>query len=116
MYPARSSIMASRRIAVFLVIFGLGILLGWTLVGMTTAHAVAAPEAQRRALQILDQRPATMGIGTNPIVSAVKKIAPAVVNIDTVGPVKPDEQSIGTVYIDQEVHGKGSGVIDRKST
>ena len=33
------------------------------------------------------------------------------VNIDTVGHFKTDDQSIGTVYVDQEVHGKGSGVI-----
>ncbi len=103
--------MASRRIAIFLVIFGLGILLGWTLVRATGQQSVGSQEAQRRALQILDRKIVGSNIGSNPIVNAVKRIAPAVVNIDTIGHFKSDDQSIGTVYIDREVHGKGSGVI-----
>lgn len=103
--------MASRRIAVFIFIFSLGILLGWTLVRVTGPQLAGEPEAQRRALQILDQRANATTIGVNPIVGAVKRIAPAVVNIDTVGRAKGDETAAGSVFIDQEVHGKGSGVI-----
>ena len=103
--------MAMRRITMCLSIFALGTLLGWTLVRMNGPQSVTAPEAQRRALQILDRSAIGTSIGPNAIVDAVKRIAPAVVNIDTVGPVKPDEASLGTVYVDQEVHGKGSGVI-----
>ena len=103
--------MASRRIAIFLVIFGLGTLLGWTLVRATGQQSVGVHEAQRRALQILDRKCVSPSIGPNPVVDAVKRIAPAVVNIDTIGHFKADDQSIGTVYVDQEVHGKGSGVI-----
>jgi S1-C subfamily serine protease len=103
--------MASRRIAIFLAIFAFGTLSGWTLVRATGTSTVSAPEAQRRALQILDRTPVTAGIPASPIVHAVKRIEPAVVNIDTVGRVKADDQTVGTVYVDQEVHGKGSGVI-----
>jgi S1-C subfamily serine protease len=103
--------MASRRIAMVVIIFGLGTLLGWTLVRFTGAQSVSGQEAQRRALQILDRKVIGTSIGANPIVDAVKRIAPAVVNIDTVGRMKPDDQNVGSVYIDQEVHGKGSGVI-----
>ena len=103
--------MASRRIAMFLCIFCLGTLLGWYLVRVTNSQAAEGPEARRKALQILDRRPAGTNIGANPIVEAVKRIAPAVVNIDTMGRLKADDQGIRTVYIDQEIHGKGSGVI-----
>jgi len=103
--------MTSRRLATFLVIFCFGALLGWTLVRWTGGQPVTPTEAQRRALQILDRRPAAINIGANPIVEAVKHIAPAVVNIDTMGRIKADDQAVGSVYVDQEVHGKGSGVI-----
>ena len=103
--------MTSRRIAMFLCIFCLGTLLGWSLVRLTTAQPASAPIAQRRALDILDRKPTATSIGSNPIVEAVKRLAPAVVNIDTMGRIKADDQGVGTVYVDPEVHGKGSGVI-----
>ncbi|HLJ55916.1 MAG TPA: trypsin-like peptidase domain-containing protein [Chthonomonadaceae bacterium] len=103
--------MASRRVATFLGIFALGALVGCMLVRWTGGQPIGAHEAQRRALQILDRRTPGAAIGANPIVDAVKRIEPAVVNIDTVGKIKAGEQTVGTVYVDQEVHGKGSGVI-----
>ncbi len=74
---------------------------------------VTYPEAQRRALQALD-RPATQAdIGDNRIVGAVKKIEPAVVNIDVVGPAPSSGSNTGlnSLFGNQEVRGKGSGVI-----
>jgi S1-C subfamily serine protease len=103
--------MASRRLAMFLSIFCLGALLGWVIVRFTGPQPVSQPEAQRRALQILDRTPMGSAIGSNPIVGAVKHIAPAVVNIDTMGRIKPDDPNVGTIYVDQEIHGKGSGII-----
>jgi serine protease Do len=103
--------MVSRRIAIFLVIFALGTVLGWSIVRVTGPQPISATEAQRRALQILDRKPVAASIGSNQIVEAVKHIAPAVVNIDTMGRIKADDQGVGTIYVDQEVHGKGSGVI-----
>lgn len=103
--------MVSRRIAMFLFIFGLGTAVGWAILRVTTPQPVTAPEAQRKALLILDRRPPGTDIGANPIVEAVKRIEPAVVNIDTMGRSKVEDQGAGTLYLDQEVHGKGSGVI-----
>jgi S1-C subfamily serine protease len=103
--------MASRRIAIVILIFGLGTLAGWSIFRLTGAEIAPPVEAQRRALQILDRMPVPGGVVASPIVEAVKRIAPAVVNIDTMGRVKADDPGVGTVYIDQEIHGKGSGVI-----
>lgn len=49
-------------------------------------------------------------IGDNRIVAAVKRIEPAVVNIDTVGRDKGDDDGAG-FSMNHEVRGKGSGVI-----
>ncbi len=102
--------MAVRRITGLVVVFGLGIAVGMMLLRSTFSHPVTPTEAQRRALRVLDQSPMESSIGDNKIVSAVKKIEPAVVNIDTVGHVHSDDD--GSAWMmDQEVRGKGSGVI-----
>jgi S1-C subfamily serine protease len=103
--------MTLRRIVSFFSIFSLGAFMCWSLLRLTNTQTVSAGEAQRRALLLLDHKSIGMSIGDNHIVAAVKCIEPAVVNIDTMGRMKAGETGVGTVYVDQEVHGKGSGVI-----
>src|SRR5581483_6319815 len=77
--------MAVRRICVFLLVFGMGIGVGMMMLRASVARPVTASEAQRRALRLLDQPPVVTPVGDNKIVAAVRRIEPAVVNIDTVG-------------------------------
>jgi len=93
------------------VIFLLGIGSGATLIRFYATRSDNPTEAQRRALHLLDQAPIAMNIGDNRIVEAVKRIAPSVVNIDTVGKVHPEEGAGGPLAAGMEVRGKGSGVI-----
>ncbi len=88
-------------------------LIGMALLKHSFREAVGSVEAQRRALQILDQPPISPGIGDNRIVSAVKRIEPAVVNIDTVSAGGIHDENGVPLYVDpnQEIRGKGSGVI-----
>ena len=101
--------MALRKYGGMVLVFILGVAVGGTLIRFSMHRLIDGTEAQRHALRILDRPLTDSDIGDNRIVSAVKKIEPAVVNIDTVGRVRPGE--IGGVYPDQEVRGKGSGVI-----
>lgn len=95
----------------FLTIFAAGIGVGWCLLKVTTHPPTNEQAAQSRALAILERKPVEQGENQSRIVLAVKRIAPAVVNIDTVGKAKPTDESAGALYYDPEVHGKGSGVI-----
>ena len=99
-----------RRLFGFSLIFLLGVGAGWTILHAQSVRPVSATEAQRRALRMLEQNPPSAGIGDNRIVAAVQKIAPAVVNIDTVGKARSEGETGGT-FGAKEVRGKGSGVI-----
>ena len=106
--------MTVRRILGFSTVFFLGIVLGGLAIRASFVRPVSATEAQHRALLVLNQTPVAMGIGDNHIVEAVKRIEPAVVNIDTVGRARTeraDEDGVSSVVTDQEVRGKGSGVV-----
>ena len=101
--------MTLPRLLRFSLIFTLGLGAGAALLKAQNHFPVSAGEAQRNALQILDKNPPPSRIGDNPIVAAVRKIAPAVVNIDTVGAAPgPFHAADG---IARETRGKGSGVI-----
>ena len=102
--------MAMARVWGGLAVFGAGV-----VVGGLTLHSlsspVSTPEAQRRALALLDKPPVLTSIGDNKIVSAARRISPAVVSIDTIGRVKQQDENGNTFYVQQEVKGKGSGVV-----
>ena len=102
--------MLLRRSLRFGLIFALGIGTGVALIQARNSLPVSASEAQSRALRLLDQAPASSAIGDNRIVAAAQKIAPAVVNIDTVGPVPVGGERAGEATA-REVRGKGSGVV-----
>jgi S1-C subfamily serine protease len=103
--------MRLRRAFVFGSIFVLGIACGATLLYGLGPHPVSGAEAQRRALNILDQQPRPVSVGDNRIVNAVKRIASAVVNIDIVGKMREQDSDGAPFYANQEVRGKGSGVV-----
>jgi serine protease Do len=102
--------MAWKRLIGLATVFGLGVATGGWVLRVTAAHPIDVTEAQQRALRVLDQPPRALSIGDNRIVDANKRIAPTVVNIDTVGRLHLDDDA-GMALYDQEVRGKGSGVI-----
>lgn len=102
--------MLLRRILSFAFVFAFGILIGGLALRMHYGHAADISTAQRNAISILERRPSASTIGDNRIVEAAKRIEPTVVNIDTVGRAHSEEDS-NTPWMDQEVRGKGSGVV-----
>lgn len=103
--------MTLRRLLRFSLIFALGLGAGAALMQAQKRLPTGADAAQRRALQTLDQAPSASNIGENRIVAAVQKIAPAVVNIDTVGVAQAVGSSRSAEGVIRETRGKGSGVI-----
>ena len=103
--------MRVQGICGLLAVFTAGVVVGgWSLRALPSSP-VSASEAQRRALVLLDRPTTLTSIGDNKIVTAVHRIAPAVVNIDTIGRVKQQDENGKSVYVEQEVKGKGSGVV-----
>src|SRR5438132_912023 len=100
-----------RRMMVLSAVFLVGLGVGAGVLRAMVTRPVSGPDAQRRALAILERPPVAVDIGENRIVAAVKRIEPAVVNIDTVGREKNDEESGVAFSMNHEVRGKGSGVI-----
>jgi serine protease Do len=100
-----------RRFLGFALFFVLGIGVGAQMLHSLLAPPANLPEARRRALRVLDQPVVSEGIGDNKIVAAVRRIEPTVVNIDTVGHARADEDGDSSWPFEQEVRGKGSGVI-----
>ena len=103
--------MKGRRFLALLAVFGSGAIVGGMALYFLPARSPAAGEEQRRALAILDRPPVLTPVADNKIVLAVKKLAPAVVNIDIVGRVKQQDEGGHVAYMDQEIRGKGSGVV-----
>ncbi len=99
------------RLARFGLVFALGVGAGAALLQAQRSRPVSGEAAQRDALRLLDRPAKSAGIGDNRIVAAVQKIAPAVVNIDTVGPVFSGASARNADGIAREARGKGSGVI-----
>jgi serine protease Do len=102
--------MGLRKYSGMGLVFILGVAVGGTLIRFSYHRTVGVTEAQKRALRVLDRPIPDSDIGDNRIVTAVKKIEPAVVNIDTIGRIRSNEFG-SRVYADQEIRGKGSGVI-----
>ncbi len=93
-----------------IVIFITGLCLGAVTLRVLTHPYAPLPEAKKRALSVLDRPAIGTEVGDNRIVNAVKHIEPAVVNIDTVGRASQDDMA-GSMFVEPEVRGKGSGVI-----
>ncbi len=103
--------MAAGRILTILTLFGAGAAAGIMFGRVLPPASVSPTEAQRRALALLDQKPHAEAASDSRIVLAARRIGPAVVNIDTVGRVRQQDESGNAVYVNQEVKGKGSGVV-----
>lgn len=103
--------MALGRLFGISAVFVLGITTGGLLFHLITGPVTNQTEAQARAIKILEKSPVSKSVSDNRTVEAVKMIEPAVVNIDTIGHTKSDGKDDALVYMDQEIHGKGSGVI-----
>ncbi len=103
--------MKGRRFLALLGVFGSGAVVGGLALHYLPSRSPATSEAQRRALALLDRPPMLTPVTDNKIVLAVRKLAPAVVNIDIVGRIKQQDDSGHVVYMDQEIRGKGSGVV-----
>ena len=103
--------MKGRRFLALLGVFGSGAIVGGLALRYLPSRSPATSEAQRRALALLDRPPVLTPAADNKIVLAVRKLAPAVVNIDIVGRIKQQDDSGRMVYMDQEIRGKGSGVV-----
>ncbi|MCS6777406.1 MAG: trypsin-like peptidase domain-containing protein [Chloroherpetonaceae bacterium] len=93
------------------LIFILGVGCGLTAARLSLWPAVPLDEARRRAIAVLDRHPVIRDTGPNRIVEAVRRIEPAVVNIDTVGQRRTPESEPDFWPGSREVRGKGSGVI-----
>src|SRR5258708_4277050 len=103
--------MTWRRVIVLGLVFLVGLGVGAGVLRAMSTRPVSGPEAQQRALAILDRSPVVTDIGDNKIVMAARRIEPAVVNIDTVGRGKADDETGVAFTLNHEVRGKGSGVI-----
>jgi serine protease Do len=101
----------ARRITGIIIVFLCGLGAGIFVLRATAPNPLQTQEAKRRALAILASPPAASSIGENRIVTASRRISPAVVNIDTTGRVRGSDGSGAAWSADQEVRGKGSGVL-----
>lgn len=93
------------------VVFLLGMLIGVTVIRISYSRPIPDREAKRNVLAVLERSPRSLGSGDSRIVDAVKRIEPAVVNIDTVTRSEPEDTENHPLGILREVRGKGSGVI-----
>ena len=103
--------MTAGRVFVLFALFGAGTGAGLLFGRTLPAASVSPSEAQRRALALLDQPAHAEGGTDSKIVLAARRIGPAVVNIDTVGRVRQQDENGNAMYVNQEVKGKGSGVV-----
>ncbi|HEV2474107.1 MAG TPA: trypsin-like peptidase domain-containing protein [Chthonomonadales bacterium] len=102
--------MAIRKAVGLSIVFLVGVAVGGAALRYADGRPGSDSEAKRRALAILDQAPAIATSGSDRIVRAVRRIEPAVVNIDTVGRSDALPGSASAPGTD-DVKGKGSGVI-----
>ena len=93
------------------VVFLMGMLIGIALIRSSHSRPIPDLEAKQKVLAVLDSPPVSTGVGENRIIEAVKKIEPAVVNIDTISRTMAETSENDPLGLGREVRGKGSGVI-----
>lgn len=103
--------MKTARYIPTLVGFIVGTLVGALILYIVSPHPLALDQARRRAIAILSQPPREVPTEESPIVSAVRRIAPTVVSLDTVGKESARDDRGLPFYIDREVRSRGSGVV-----
>src|SRR5579862_4747394 len=75
-----------RKAIPFLLVFALGLWVGFALVrSYSVWQRTPAEQARKAVLAILDKAPPSAGNPDNPFIEAAARIEPAVVNIDTAG-------------------------------
>jgi len=103
-----------RKSAGYLVVFVVGLGLGYVLLRTMGAFTFSGGEqARRNVLAVLDKPVASSAVADTPLVRAAARIEPAVVNIDTLGTrreiaTNPFGEEFQTA---QRFQGKGSGVL-----
>lgn len=103
--------MKTARYLPTLIGFIIGTLVGALVLYLVSPHPLALDQARRRAIAILSQPPREVPNEESPIVTAVRRIAPAVVSLDTVGKESARDDRGQPFYIDREVRSRGSGVV-----
>lgn len=103
--------MTLRHVVGVLSVFMAGMAVGGLTLYTLRPDFASLPEAQRRTLALLDKPPVLTPIGENKIAVAVRRITPAVVSIDTIGRATQQDENGKSFAVEQEVKGKGSGVI-----
>ena len=101
-----------RKAIGVLSVFLVGMALGAVLLHYIGSGHASLSLARRNALAILDQPPNSPStINSSPFTAAIKRIEPAVVNIDTIGKLSIRDSNGVPFFLNQEIHGKGSGVV-----
>lgn len=97
----------------YLVIFGLGLGLGWLLLrNYIPLRGANDAQARRNVLAALEKPALPSNIPDSPIVKAAARIEPAVVNIDTLGTRRSTNPGFfGNQQEEYDFQGKGSGVL-----
>src|SRR5690348_13991488 len=103
-----------RKVVPFLLIFALGLWLGYAaLRNVGPFRRAADAQARRNVLAALDRQVPPPNIADNPFIKAAARIEPAVVNIDTAGTKSETETDVFGQPFEAQFgfQGKGSGVI-----
>lgn len=103
--------MKTARFLPTLIGFLFGSVVGALCLYLITPHPLSLSQARARALAILSQPPREVPTEESPIVQAVRRIAPTVVSLDTVGKEAARDDRNIPFYIDREVRSRGSGVV-----
>ncbi len=101
-----------KRAVSYLLLFLAGICAGALLMHLRDNAPLSIAESRQRAIALLSTPPAKVDSSAgSPFIQAVKSIEPAVVNIDTVGKLAMRDAAGMPFLLNEEVRGKGSGVV-----